>query len=476
MKARASAPLHDDNDRRPANLPVLTDVQVEAVGRETGEPGWMVDARRSAFERYRQMDAPSPHDDGWRHSDLPHYPFSDLTLEALAVSGKPKRVPAAWLRPAAGEGTGGQLAFEDRDLHTARLDDDLRRSGVIFLPLFQAAKEYPDLVRGLLGSVVPPAEGKFSALVSTLFDCGVLLHVPKGIRIEKPLHSLLWSSGDGLRAWRLLVNVEEGAEVSLLHECASPEKKDPAARMDIVELIVHRDASLRFFMTQAWGGNIVRLSHERAVVHRDGRLSWGFAHVGALSEKTFSSLDLKEEGASAEWYGLSCLDGKQQSDSATWSYHSAPRTRSDFLCKGVLSGSSRSLWKGMVRVEAGAAGTDAYQGSRILMLSDQAKAESVPGLEILSDDVRCSHGVSIGELDPEELFYLRSRGISQEESRKLLIGGFLEAVLGRVPQEEIRRRVHLAVDARMETMEEGQTGSVDAIPTDGKPDEKGVFS
>jgi Fe-S cluster assembly protein SufD len=191
------------------------------------------------------------------------------------------------------------------------------------------------------------------------------------------------------------------------------------------------------------------------VVHRNGRLSWGSAHLGALSSKTFSSLDLREEGASAQWTALQVLGGGRRADLSTLQNHAAPKTGSDFLCKSVLTGSARSFARGMVHVAPEAAGADAYQGNRILMLSDRAQAEVIPGLEILSNDVRCSHGVTIGELDPEELFYLRSRGISEGESRKILMEGFLEAALGRIPGEEIRRRVHLAVDAKMETMEEG---------------------
>ncbi len=409
--ARRSERACDNNGPITAKPPALTDIQVEAIGRETGEPGWMVDARRETFSHYRRMEMPSPTADSWRRTDLLQFPFSDLNMEALAVSGKTKRVPASWLKPAAGARTGGQLALEDRSVHTARLDEDLSRLGVIFQPFSQAVRENPDLIRSLMGSVIPSTADIFSALTSIIFDIGFFLHVPKGVRVEKPLHSLLWSSGEGLRAWRLLVNVEEGAEVSLLHEVASPERTERAARLDTVELIVHPGATLRFFMTQAWGRNIVRVAHEKAAVHRGGRLMWGNAHCGARSTKVFSTLDLMEQGAFAQWSGLQVLDGDQRADSSTAQNHLAPNTGSDLLSKSVLLGAAQYNASGMVRVEPGAAGADGYQGNRILILSDQAKAEVVPGLEILSDDVRCSHGVSIGGMDPEELFYLRSRGI-----------------------------------------------------------------
>ncbi|MBN2085014.1 MAG: SufD family Fe-S cluster assembly protein [Anaerolineales bacterium] len=472
--ARRSERACEKGDPAAAKPPSLTDIQVEAIGRETGEPGWMVDLRRAAFESYRRMEMPSPAADAWRRTDLLHFPYSELNLEALAVSGKPKRVPASWLKPVAGVRTGGQLALEDRSVHTADLHEDLARAGVIFMPFSQAVREHPDLVRRLMGSVIPPTADIFAALISILFDSGFLLHVPKGVRIEKPLHSLLWSSGEGLRAWRLLVNVEEGAEVSLLHEVASPERAAAAARLDIVELIVHPGATLRFVMTQAWGGNIVRVAHEKAAVHQGGRLFWGNAEYGARSTKVFSTLDLKGEGASAQWSRIQVLDGEQRADITTSQKHLAPRTVSDLLSKAVLLGGSESNASGMIRIEPEAAGADGYQGNRILILSERAKAEAVPGLEILSDDVRCSHEVSIGGLDPDELFYLRSRGIPEEESKTLLVEGFLEGVLARIPDEEIRRRMHLAASAKMKTMDAGQLPHTQFIRKQAMPDAEGA--
>jgi Fe-S cluster assembly protein SufD len=468
---KTADPTLQKNPPNPPTAPALTDIQVEMIGRETGEPGWMIDARKAAFGDYRHMNMPSPASEAWHRTDLLHFPFSGQNLEALTISGKTKKTPASWLKPAAGAQTGGQLVLEDRSVHTAVLDEDLSRVGVIFTPFSQAVRDHPDLVRRLIGSVVPSTTDIFSALTAVIFDIGFLLHVPQGVRIEKPLHSLLWSS-----AWRLLVNVEEGAQVSLIHELASPERDKAAVRLDTVELIVHRDASLRFCMTQAWSGNIVRIGHEKAVVHQDGRLNWSSVHLGAQIAKVFSSVDLQERGASVEWSGLQVLGGDQQADITTAQNHLAPNTISNLLNKGVLLGAAQSFSSGMVRVEADAAGTDGYQGNRILVLSDQAKAEAEPGLEILSDDVRCSHGVTIGGLDPEEIFYAQTRGIGEEESRKLLVTGFLDGILGRIPEEEIRQRVQLAVDVKMKTMEAGQNQKTDSARMQSALDGTGAIS
>jgi Fe-S cluster assembly protein SufD len=440
--------------------PVLSDIQVEAIGRELGEPGWMIDARRSALDMYRRLPMPSPREEIWRHSDILQFPFDELTLEVLALSGRQKRAPSAWLRPVAGRGTGGQLALEDGNPRVATLAEDLQRAGVIFMPVSQAAHDHPDLLKVLLGKVVTPSEGKFAALAAIIFDTGIVLYVPKGVRIDRPLHASLWSSPDGMRAERLLVSLEEGAEATLFYECASPEGGNPAARLQITEVAIQSGAFLRLSTLQNWGKNIVSVSHDKASVRKGGHLEWGFAHLGGRSSKTIASVDLLESGAKVGWAGLSLLDGNQQLNLSSWQNHQAGDTTSNFLFKEALADSSRSIWRGMVRVESGAARADGYQANRTLLLSDHAKVESIPGLEILADDVHCSHGVSIGELDPEEVFYLRSRGISLQDSRQLLIDGFFEPVLEKISQVDIRRRIRAALEEKLVAVREGQ------VPTD----------
>ncbi|MGD0806586.1 MAG: SufD family Fe-S cluster assembly protein [Anaerolineales bacterium] len=436
--------------------PVLSDIQVEAIGRELGEPGWMIDLRRSALDEYRLLPMPSPREETWRHSDILKFPFAELPLEALALSRKPKRAPSAWLRPVSTGGTGGRIVLEDGFVRETSLEENLQRTGVVFMSVSQAAHDHPELLRSLIGKVVPPSDGKFAALASIIFDAGILLHVPKGVRIDRPLHGSLWSSPGGMRAERLLVNVEEGAEATLFYEYASPEGSNPSARLQITEISVHPGASLRLFTSQSWGKNVVCVSHDKASIERDGCLEWGFAQYGAWSSKTIAGVDLLFPGAKAHWAGFSFLGGDQQVNLSSWQNHRARETTSDFLYKEVLTESSRSIWRGMVSVDPGAVGADGYQANRTLMLSDQAKAESIPGLEILADDVHCSHGVSIGELDAEEIFYLRSRGISLEDSRRLLIDGFFEPVLEKISQDDIRRRVRGTLEEKLEAVRRTQ--------------------
>jgi Fe-S cluster assembly protein SufD len=449
-----SADSHKEDDSR-SNLS-LSEIQVEAIGRELGEPGWLIDERRSSLEQFRRLEMPSSRDIYWRRSGLTQYPFSNLNLEALALSGKPKHVTSSWLHPGKKDELDGQMICEDGHCHDIHLEEALRDSGVIFTSVSQAAKQFPEKVRDTFGGVLPASTGKFEAFISSSFDSSFLIIVPKGVHLKKPLHTLLWSSGSGLRVWRLYVKVEEGAEATLLHECASANRKEPAARLGMIELLLQPDAKLNFFQTQSWGNNIVSLSIEKASIMDKANLQWGFANLGSQTGKTFSTVDLLQPGASAKWTGCCLLDGNQNSDVSTFQNHCAQNTKSDVLYKGTLQDSSRSHWQGLIRVERGVAGSDGYQANRMLILSEQARAESLPELEILSDDVRCSHGVSIGELDPEEMFYLRSRGIPDEDARRLLVEGFIEPILNNIPQEVIRRHIRLVISEKMKIMQAQQ--------------------
>jgi Fe-S cluster assembly protein SufD len=471
-----SVPVPAGKEDVPAGaiLPSITDIQVEAIGRELEEPGWMIDVRRSALDQYRLLPTPSLREETWRHSDMLQFPFAELPLEVLAVSGKHKRAPSDWLRPVAGGATGGHIALEDGFPRIVTLNAEWKQAGVVFLPMSQAVKDHPGLLRELIGKVVPPSDGKFAALASVIFDAGIFLHVPKGVRLHQPLHASIWSSTPGMRAERVLVNIDEGAEAALYYECTSPERKDPAARIQIIEVSVRQDALLKLFTAQTWAKNILSLSHEKARVEKSGQLEWGFAYLGARSSKTVAGVDLLEQGASARWSGFTFLDESQQVNVSSWQNHLARETTSDFLYKGALTDSSRSHWRGMVHVAPNSMGADGYQANRILMLSDRAKSESIPGLEILADDVHCSHGVSIGEMDPEEIFYLRSRGISLHDSERLLLNGFFEPVLAKISAEDIRHRVRLALEAKMNSMQEIRPAAEPERPTEPETEDREI--
>jgi Fe-S cluster assembly protein SufD len=217
----------------------------------------------------------------------------------------------------------------------------------------------------------------------------------------------------------------------------------------IVEIHVGDGANLRFVELQSWGEHVWNFSHERARVGRNGTLDWIFGAIGSHVTKNFSDLDLFGEGASGRMSGFYFTNGKQHLDHDTQQNHLAAHTTSDLLFKGALKDNSRSVWQGMIYVAPGAQKTDGYQANRNLVLSSTARADSIPGLEILADDVRCTHGATVGKIDPDQVFYFRSRGLPRDEAERLIVEGFFDPIMQRIPFEQVRERFQQAILIKM---------------------------
>ncbi len=411
--------------------------------------GALASFRASAWSTYQSLAHPSTADEAWRRTDLRLMPASDFKLPATGAFEDLPMVPEGLLKPLTGDQHGGQISLLPGGAQTF-LDEALAKKGVVFTDFRSAEKDHPDLLNKLVGQIVKPTDGKFAALASALSQNGVLLYVPKNVTVDDPLHSILWGPGADLAHFsHLLVYVDDGASVTYVHEAASPDEVGHAMHAGIVEIHVGQGASLKFVELQSWGRGVWNFSHERARVERDGNLDWIFGAVGSRLTKNFSDLDLVGEGATGRMSGFYFTDGTQHLDHDTQQNHFAPHTTSDLLFKGALKGKSRSVWQGMIYVAPGAQKTDGYQANRNLVLSEDARADSIPGLEILADDVRCTHGATVGKLEREPLFYLKSRGIPQAEAEKLVVEGFFDPIFQRIPFEGVRERFQQAIQEKL---------------------------
>jgi Fe-S cluster assembly protein SufD len=322
--------------------------------------------------------------------------------------------------------------------------------GVIFSDWATAVREHEALLQKHLGLVVPDDEGKFSALAAALATDGVLVYVPSGVQIEVPFHSMLWAPGSDLAVFsRVLIVIEDGASATVIHEMASPGAEGAALHAGIVEIAVGADAQLAFAEVQDWGDHMWNFTHERARVGRDGQMDWIFGAAGSHLTKNFSELSLDGQGAQGRWTGFYFADGTQHLDHDTQQNHMAPNTTSDLLFKGALVDRSRSVWQGMIYVAPGAQQTDGFQANRNLILSKGARADSIPGLEILADDVRCTHGATVSQLEEEPIFYLMSRGIAREQAERLVIEGFFATVMERISIESVRNQFEQMIDRKL---------------------------
>lgn len=405
--------------------------------------------RASAWESFKKISLPVNTDEAWRRTDLRALPAGDLKIPKVGVYEDLPAVPEYLLKPLTGEQHGGQITLLPGG-SKVELDESLVKQGVVFTDFRTAEKEHSELLKKLIGQVVRAEDGKFAALASALSENGVLLYIPENVQVEYPLHSILWGPGENLAHFsHLIIYLESGAAVTYVHEAASPEESGSAMHTGIVEIHVGENANLRFVELQSWGRHVWNFSHERARVARGGNLDWIFGAVGSKLTKNFSDLDLVGEGAQGRMSGFYFTDGDQHLDHDTQQNHLAPRTTSDLLFKGALRGKSRSVWQGMIYVAPGAQKTDGYQANRNLVLDDQARADSIPGLEILADDVRCTHGATVGKLEQEPLFYLKSRGIPQKEAEQLVVEGFFDPIMQRIPFEGVRERFQQAIHDKL---------------------------
>ncbi len=406
--------------------------------RAAGDP--VASYRSFAWNAFKRLSLPVNTEEAWRRTDIHALPVDKFKLAVDGANEFPS-VREDLLKPLVAEQHGGQIILTPSGAKVD-LDERLASKGVIFTDLRTAEQTYPELLAKMIGKTVNVEEGKFAALAGAFAQNGVVLYVPKGVTVEEPLHSVLWGPGANLaHVSHILVLVDEGASVTYVHESASPDDMaSNSMHAGIVEIQVMQDASLKFVELQSWGRHVWNFSHERIRVERGGNLDWIFGAIGSRLTKNFSELDLAGEGATGRMSGFYFTDGNQHLDHDTQQNHLAPHTTSDLLFKGALKGKSRSVWQGMIYVAPGAQKTDGYQANRNLVLSDGARADSIPGLEILADDVRCTHGATVGKLEQEPLFYLKSRGIPQAEAEKIVVEGFFDPIFQRIPFEGVRDR------------------------------------
>ncbi len=420
-------------------------------------PGWIsqVDTsvrayRQAAWEAFEELPLPTTRDEPWRRTDLKHLALDSFRLTDIHKDSTLPDVPSGLLAPLTDRAHGGQIILTPNRIQVD-IDPEITAKGVIFTDLKTAEKEHPEILKKILGEIVRANEGKFAALAAALASFGVLVYVPENVQLEAPLHSILWGPGSGLAYFsHILVWLEAGASLTYVHEAASPtDASSQTLHAGIVEVHVGDRANLRFVELQSWGEHVWNFTHERARVGRDANLDWIVGTLGSNLTKTFADLDLVDQGASGRMSGFYFTDGVQHLDFDTQQNHMAPHTTSDLLFKGALTGESRSVWQGMIYVAPGAQKTDGYQANRNLVLSRKARADSIPGLEIMADDVRCTHGATIGKVDPEQIFYLLSRGIPELDAERLLVEGFFDPVMQRIPFEGVRERFAQAIMDKM---------------------------
>ena len=439
-------------ERRPVSRNFsFTRAMMPAISGNGNASRFIKEYRARSWDAFETLPIPNTNDEPWRRTNLHSLETATFQIPNPGADTALTPAPEKLLHPLVGDDLGGQVLLLPGGGAKVRLNPELASRGVIFTDLATAEREHSDVMVRVIGQIVHSDEGKFASLAAAMAQSGVLVYIPRGVRVEQPLHSILWGPGVSLAYFsHLMIWLEDEASLTYLHEAASlTETKGHSLHAGIVEIHVGSGANLRFVELQSWGKHVWNFSHERAVLERDAILDWIFGAVGSHVTKNFSDIDLIGPGSVGRMSGFYFTDGDQHLDHDTQQNHLAPHTTSDLLYKGALKGRSRSVWQGMIYVAPGAQQTDGYQANRNLVLSDKARADSIPGLEILADDVRCTHGVTVGKIDPDQIFYLLSRGIAYPDAERLIVEGFFEPILQRIPFEGVRTRFRNEIIEKM---------------------------
>ncbi len=429
----------------------FTEASFEAFLKSRDEPAWLLERRRSAFEAFSGMSLPTAREEEWRRTDIRAFRlggFSAPSAEPPTADDRSALAPA-WDALASHYATG----LEHINATPTRSADPAKLGGAVLVDLATAAKDHPEILeRYFLTEAVSPTADAFSALHAAFWTGGTLLYVPKGAKVEAPLFTLVGlANGGKVDLDHTLVVLEEGAEATLVRETSGIGRGDsPALHAGAVELFVGRGAKLRFVNVQNWDASTWHFSRERALVGADASIQWTVGGLGSRLAKVNQEVALMGKGADAQVNGVMFTTGKQHLAYFTRQDHAAPHTRSDLLYKAGLKDSSRIVWKGMIRVEKDAQRTDAYQKDDNLILSDHARADSIPGLEIEANDVRCTHGATAGRVDEDMIFYLQARGVPKPTAVRLIVEGFFANVYDRITLEPVRETLRQAVAAKLE--------------------------
>ena len=438
------------------------------------EPQWMRKKRLEAYALYESL--PMPHtteDDVWRRTvDIRTQDYWRRTRRHLRGFALEKYHPSAATNgaasglsglqpPSTSEETAGALVQVDGQCQHVSLSTALERKGVYFAHLHTALREREELLRSYFMTRAVTLEtalksgnialhNKFDALHGAFWQGGYLLHVPKGLRVEVPLHvHIKMSEAQQADLSHTLIIAEAGSQVTILEDNLSTDNTTSGLHSGAVEIFAGQNANVTYVQVQHWNRHIWNFASHRAIVDRDAHLCWVTSAFGGRLSKVNQAVVLEGPGCNAQMLGLSFTDARQHLDVSTAQEHVSPHTSSDLLYRTVLKDRSQTAWGGNIYVYPEANHTDAYQKNDNLVLSERAHADTLPGLEIEAHEVRCTHGATAGKIDAEQVFYLMSRGIPYAQAERLIVDGFFEPVMERIPLESVQEELRALVTHKL---------------------------
>src|SRR3989440_869844 len=427
---------------------------VEELSRQKGEPEWMLQKRLQAWDLYENMETPLG-----RRGDLgilrmfSNFKFQSLSPYVPANGNGTLPAPIERsLKEALVDQRSGLVVQRNASVVRTELDEELKRQGVILTDLDSAVRDYPELVQQyFMTSCVPVNSTKYTALHAAFWSGGVFLYIPKGVEIDDPILTQIWIDAPASATFaHTLIIADEHSSVRYVEEHNSAFDGDHPSLLDgVVEVYVKNAAHVEFSNMQDLGQNVWSITNKNAVHEKDGSTTWVLADLGSKVMLSNIGIGLTGSGSVGELVGVFFTDHDQRYSINTLSDHASTATNAETLVKGVLTDESRVEFIGRIRVQPKAQQTASFLSDHTLLLSDKCRAEAIPSLEIGANEVSASHGATTGKIDEDQLFYLMVRGISREEAERIIVQGFFEPVLQRIPLENLRNRLRRSIVRRM---------------------------
>ncbi len=428
---------------------------VEQISHMKGEPQWMLEFRLRAYEHFIQRPMPTWGADLSKlNLDEIYYYVKPTDKEGRSWDDIPETIKKTFDRlgiPEAEQkflaGVGAQYESE---MVYHNIQEHLKEQGVIFLSIEEGLRQHPDLFREYFATVVPIEDNKFAALNSAVWSGGSFVYVPPGVKVDLPLQAYFRLNVANIGQFeRSLIIIDEGAQAHYVEGCTAPQYSTDSFHSGVIEIIVKRGARMRYTTIQNWSHNVYNLVTQRAKVYADATMEWVDANLGSKVTMKYPSCYLMEPGARGEILSMAFAGPGQHQDAGGKMIHFAPHTSSKITSKSISKGSGRASYRGLLKVYRGAKGVRSNVVCDALLLDPESRSDTYPYIEIDEDDVSIGHEASVSKVGEEQLFYLMSRGLSEEEATTMVVSGFIEPLVKELPMEyavEMNRLIQLQME------------------------------
>lgn len=434
----------------------LTEEVVREISAIKNEPEWMLDIRLQAYKAFLELPLPS------EGPDLSFLDFDSLCYFARSAAARPtdrwdrlpedirKTYDAIGLPEAEQKYLAGVGAQYDSEVVYQNIRKEWERAGVIFVDTDTALQKYPEMIREYFGSVVPYLDNKFAALNTAVWSGGSFIYIPRGVKVEIPLQAYYRINIANLGQFeRTLIIVEDGAELQYVEGCTAPIYNTDSLHAAVVEIVVKRQARMRYTAIQNWSTNVVNIVTGRMKLGEGATGEWIDGNIGSKVTRKCPRILLEGEGARAEVLSLSMAREGQNQDTGARAIHLAPNTSSSIVAKSISSGNGICSYRGEVAMEGDAMAAKSVVKCDALLLDEAAVSNTYPLNVLRRGDVEISHEASVSRIDEEQIFYLMSRGIEREDALSIVMNGFIEPIVKQLPMEyavELNRLIDMSME------------------------------